>query len=99
MRKKYNDWDFSISGRLRQANRIAIEASKFQHSLIDFTAPLKQQHHSVKPDVVIWMNTIKHSKFADTDAIFTKPDKPTIIITDFNYNVVILSKLVLDRKI
>ena len=42
VRKKFNDWDFTLDGRLRQANRmkkIADESTK-QWVILDFICPL-----------------------------------------------------------
>ena len=46
VRKKVNDWDFSLEGRIRQANRMkklseeAINNSK--HAIADFVCPTKK---------------------------------------------------------
>ncbi len=88
IREKYNDWDFSSEGRIRQARRIhklSIDSDK-DYVVMDFICPLKESRDIVDADYIIWMNTIDSSKFNDTDQVFVPPKKAHIV-TDFNYNI------------
>ena len=63
VRKKYNDWDFSDEGRIRQANRMktlaeeGIKNGKFV--VADFVCPTEKTRSDFKPDFLIWVDTIK----------------------------------------
>jgi len=87
VRKRFNDWDFSIDGRLRQAHRIREEADNAELALIDFIAPLHEQRTIIKPDYTIWMNTTFSSKYKDTDQVFEKPLVFNECVESFNYDV------------
>jgi adenylylsulfate kinase len=75
IRAAYNDWDFSKEGRLRQAYRMSAlsDISPRKHRLVDFIAALKEQREIFNPDIIIWMNTIKLSRFEDDNTIFEQP--------------------------
>jgi len=79
VRNKYRDWDFSETGRLNQANRMRYLADGVEAAgsvaVIDFIAPTLITRKIVNPDFVIWMDTIKESKFEDTNALFEPPNR------------------------
>lgn len=87
VRTAYNDWDFSINGRIRQSIRIGYMSEKMQNVIIDFIAPLEEQRQRINYDVLIWMNTKQSSIFPDTDAVFEPPVNPDIIITELDYDI------------
>jgi len=87
IRTKYNDWDFSVDGRTRQAHRMAEEANKYTAVVIDMIAPLAAHKSIVKADKIIWMNTKKESSYKDTDALFVAPIKVDLEINDFIYDI------------
>lgn len=86
IRTIYNDWDFSESGRLRQAHRIANLAniSNKEFVIADFIAPIQEMRKIYNADYIIFMNTIKESSYKDTDLIFEKPINPNITVTSKN---------------
>jgi adenylylsulfate kinase len=75
VRESYKDWDFSPEGRLRQAERMARLAKKSnaQFVIADFIAPTKQTRDIFNPDMLIWLDTIKSSKYTNTDVVFQNP--------------------------
>ena len=77
IRKKANDWDFSPEGRRRQAKRMADFADKIKkegyHVVADFVCPTSKAREIFNPDFLIWVDTIKESRFEDTNKIFEKP--------------------------
>ena len=92
VRERFNDWDFTPEGRLRQARRMRELADEGlskdrQFVVIDMVAPLKEMRDLIVPDRLVWMDTIQQSKFEDTDRMFEPPEKYNVRITDFNYNV------------
>ena len=74
-----NDWDFSLNGRKRQAERmkkLADEAiEKNNYVIVDFVCPTPQTRQNFNADFVIWMDTIKEGRFADTNKMFVAPKK------------------------
>ena len=86
VRKKYNDWDFSHEGRIRQSIRMRELADSFFNDFViaDFVAPLPEMRHNFKADWVIWMDTIEKGRFEDTNKMFTPPDVYDFRITEKN---------------
>lgn len=83
IRKKFNDWDFSREGRIRQSLRMAEFALKCtgDYVICDFVAPLPEMRHNFKADWTIWMDTIEAGRYEDTNKAFVAPD-----IYDFRIN-------------
>ena len=75
VRQEHNDWDFSIKGRLRQAQRMRLLADKAdtKYVIVDFVCPLLDMRKIYDADWIIWMDTIDQSKYANTNALFEKP--------------------------
>lgn len=87
VRTAYDDWDFGFEGRSRQARRMNELAFEFEQEgkivVLDFVCPLKEFREHIHPDLMIWMDTIKTSKFADTDKIFEPAGEADYIIFDY----------------
>ena len=77
VRKKFNDWDFSKKGVLRQAKRMKSLAGKSKKNFViaDFVCPYEEGRKIFKPDYLIWMNTIKRGRLSTFDKTFQKPKK------------------------
>lgn len=75
VRKKYNDWDFSHEGRIRQSIRMheLAEASEADYVICDFVAPLEEMRCNFKADWVIWIDTIEKGRYEDTNKVFVPP--------------------------
>jgi adenylylsulfate kinase len=75
VREAYNDWDFSPEGRIRQAERMSklAKQSEAKYIIADFIAPTKIIRDLFNPDLLIWVDTIKFSKYTNTDVIFENP--------------------------
>jgi len=76
VRKKYNDWDFSLEGRIRQAERmknLTDNEQKKNHVIADFICPTRNARKKFNADYIIWMNTIKKGRFEDTNKLFEIP--------------------------
>ena len=84
VRKKYNDWDFSHEGRIRQSIRMGelADNSIAEYVIVDFVAPLPEMRHNFKADWVIWMDTIDKGRFEDTNKMFTPPEVYDFRITE-----------------
>ena len=87
VRKFSNDWDFSMEGRIRQANRMKtfadFERDNGRWVICDFVAPTKKTRETFAPDYTIWLDTIKESRYDDTNEMFETPDKIDTHITHF----------------
>jgi len=79
VRTSYDDWDFSLSGRIRQSVRMkyladgVVMAGKI--AVCDFIAPTVEARTNFNPDFTVWMDTIKEGRFEDTNRMFEKPTK------------------------
>ena len=84
IRKKYNDWDFSDAGRIRQSLRMfqfAIECTG-EYVICDFVAPLVEMRNNFKADWTIWVDTIKEGRYEDTNKAFIPPEVYDFRITE-----------------
>jgi len=75
MRKKFNDWDFSLEGRIRQAQRMSqlAAATDSDFAICDFVAPLPEMRDIFAADCTVWVNTIDLGRFEDTNNMFVNP--------------------------
>lgn len=77
VRERYDDWDFSPEGRMRQAQRMkhlsdgVVLAGKI--AVADFVCPTENARREFNPDFTIWMDTIKEGRYEDTNALFERP--------------------------
>lgn len=86
VRKKYNDWDFSQEGRIRQSHRMRELADKSSADFViaDFVAPLPEMRYNYKADWTIWVDTIDQGRFEDTNKMFLPPEVYDFRITEQN---------------
>lgn len=86
IRKRFNDWDFSREGRIRQSLRMFEFAVKCtgEFAICDFVAPLPEMRHNFKADWTIWMDTIDAGRYEDTNKAFIPPDLYDFRITEKN---------------
>jgi adenylylsulfate kinase len=77
VRTKYDDWDFTLEGRMRQAQRMrhlsdgVVMAGKI--AVTDFVCPTRRFRFEFDADFTVWMDTIKESRFDDTNKMFEEP--------------------------
>jgi adenylylsulfate kinase len=86
IRKKYNDWDFSDAGRIRQSLRMfqfAVECTG-EFVICDFVAPLVEMRNNFKADWTIWVDTIKEGRYEDTNKAFIPPEQYDFRVTEQN---------------
>jgi len=83
IRKKYDDWDFSTEGRIRQSKRMYELSTKVEteYVIADFVAPLVEMRENYSADWTIWVDTIREGRYADTNKAFIEPE-----IYDFRVN-------------
>ena len=84
VRRKFNDWDFSNEGRIRQSIRMFDFAMgcKGDYVICDFVAPLVEMRNNFKADWTIWIDTIEKSRFEDTNKVFVPPEIYDFRITE-----------------
>jgi adenylylsulfate kinase len=84
VRRKFNDWDFSNEGRIRQSIRMFDFAMscKGDYVICDFVAPLIEMRNNFKADWTIWIDTIDKSRFEDTNKVFVPPEIYDFRITE-----------------
>ena len=86
IREEYDDWDFTIEGRMRQAARMKyladgiVKAGKI--CVADFVAPTRQAREEFAADYVVWMDTIDQGRFEDTNKMYEPLEQD-----EYNYHV------------
>lgn len=98
VRQEFNDWDFTPAGRLRQVQRMRemADASRADFAICDFVCPTEEYRAVFDADIVIWMDTIKEGRFADTNQVFESPTKYAYRIRDWANNDKTLDLVVID---
>ena len=92
VRKTFEDWDFSVAGRARQALRMRTMADNLlndesvKYVIADFVAPTKELREIYQPDFSIFMDTITEGRFDDTNKVWQQPtsDEYNYHVTKFN---------------
>lgn len=87
VRERFDDWDFTPEGRLRQSYRmrkLADEGLTKDRKIvvIDMVAPLKEMRDIIEPDILVWVDTIAASRFEDTNHMFEEPEHYDIKVTE-----------------
>ena len=84
IRKRFNDWDFSHDGRIRQSIRMAEFALKStsDYVIADFVAPLTEMRNNFKADWTVWVDTISAGRYEDTNKAFVSPTVYDFRITE-----------------
>lgn len=84
VREKFNDWDFSEEGRIRQSFRMKVLADESDADFViaDFVAPLPQMRVNYDADWTIWVDTIKEGRFEDTNKVFVPPENYDFHVTE-----------------
>jgi len=84
VRKRFNDWDFSKEGRIRQSLRMAEFALKStgDYVICDFVAPLVEMRNNFKADWTVWVDTIDQGRFDDTNKAFIPPKEYDFRVTE-----------------
>ncbi len=86
VRKRFNDWDFSREGRIRQSIRMFDFAVSCTEDFVicDFVAPLVEMRNNFKADWTIWMDTIDAGRYEDTNRAFVPPEQYDFRVTEQN---------------
>lgn len=102
IREKYDDWDFSYEGRIRQAKRLYHESTilESEFAVVDFVCPLPEMREIFDADYTIWVDTIAEGRFEDTNKLFVPPTKYDIRVTEQDADkwAGIIIKHILEKK-
>jgi adenylylsulfate kinase len=84
VRKRFNDWDFSREGRIRQSIRMADFAVSCtsDYVICDFVAPLVEMRNNFKADWTVWVDTIDAGRYEDTNRAFVEPEVYDFRVTE-----------------
>jgi len=84
VREKFNDWDFSDEGRIRQSIRMKVlaDSSTADFVISDFVAPIPEMRTNYNPDWTIWVDTIGEGRFEDTNKLFVPPETYDFRVTE-----------------
>jgi adenylylsulfate kinase len=82
VRKQFNDWDFSDTGRKRQAYRMRelCDMVETHHTVADFVCPTEETRELFLPDFIVFMNTIDAGRFEDTNRVFEQPSEVDVLV-------------------
>lgn len=101
VRKEYNDWDFSIEGRIRQSKRMRELSDKIEcdYVICDFVCPLEEMRTNFDANWTVWVDTIKEGRFEDTNRLFVPPVKYDFRITEQNaqYWSELVARTIMDK--
>jgi adenylylsulfate kinase len=103
VRKKYNDWDFSYEGRIRQSQRmreLADAQTEMDYVICDFICPLPDMRTNFHADWTVWVDTITQGRYADTNAMFVPPEHWDFRITtqEAPYWCELVAQTILDNE-
>jgi adenylylsulfate kinase len=84
IRRKFDDWDFSHQGRIRQSRRMReiADVSNRDYIIADFVCPLPEMRNIYDPDFLIWVDTIAEGRFEDTNQVFVEPEQYSVRVTE-----------------
>jgi adenylylsulfate kinase len=83
IRQKFNDWDFSEEGRIRQSQRMReiADVSNRDYIIADFVCPLPEMRSIYSADYTVWVDTIHSSIYEDTNRVFEPPEYYDLHVT------------------
>ena len=88
VRERYDDWDFSMEGRIRQSSRMKHLSDGVvmtgNIAITDFVCPTEEARSNFDADFVVWMDTIEEGRFEDTNKVFVPPANYDLRITEWS---------------
>lgn len=85
LREAIGDLGFSLADRIKQANRLGWLCDVVNRSgavaIADFVCPTAATRQAFGSAFVIWLDRIRQSRFADTNALFEPPDNYQLRVT------------------
>jgi RNase adaptor protein for sRNA GlmZ degradation len=81
------DLGFSLADRIEQARRMGvlcdIANATGKHAIADFVCPTEEARAAFGPCFTIWLDTIKVSRYEDTNLLFVPPNEVDYLITSW----------------
>ena len=88
VRERYDDWDFTMEGRIRQSSRMKHLSDGVvmtgNVAITDFVCPTEEARSNFDADFVVWMDTIEEGRFEDTNKVFVPPANYDLRITEWS---------------
>lgn len=79
---------FSVADRITHAKRMAATAELLELQgvlpILDFVCPTHETQKLFPDSMVVWMDTLKASRFSDTNAVFEPPERVTMHVTHWD---------------
>jgi adenylylsulfate kinase len=92
------DLGFTDADRIEQATRMSrlcdIVLRADRYVIADFVCPTEETRQAFNSNFIIWLDTIKEGRYADTNKLFEKPSYAQLTITSWDYDVDELVKLI-----
>jgi hypothetical protein len=87
-----SDLGFTIEDRIEHSRRLGEMAKMLSGQgytvVVDFICPTKETREAFgKPDILVWMNTIKEGRFEDTNKLWQDPVNVDIEYADFSNDI------------
>jgi adenylylsulfate kinase len=84
IRQAYDDWDFSVEGRIRQSVRMRELADKMNSDYVicDFVCPLPIMRDHYAANFIVWVDTIDKGRYADTNQMFVAPENYNLKVVE-----------------
>jgi adenylylsulfate kinase len=97
IRTKFNDWDFTEEGRLRQSRRMReiADVSNKDYIIADFICPLPAMRDIYAADYTVWVDTIHSSIYENTNQMFEAPEYYNLHVT--TQDAAKWSKIILEK--
>jgi adenylylsulfate kinase len=97
IRTKFNDWDFTEEGRLRQSRRMReiADVSNRDYIIADFVCPLPEMRSIYAADYTVWVDTIHSSIYENTNCVFEAPEYYNLHVT--TQDAAKWSKIILEK--
>jgi len=97
IRTKFNDWDFTEEGRLRQSRRMReiADVSNRDYIIADFVCPLPEMRSIYAADYTVWVDTIHSSVYENTNRVFEAPEYYDLHVT--TQDAAKWSKIILEK--
>ena len=97
IRTKFNDWDFTEEGRLRQSRRMReiADVSNRDYIIADFVCPLPEMRSIYAADYTVWVDTIHSSIYENTNRVFEAPEYYNLHVT--TQDAAKWSKIILEK--
>ncbi len=98
IRELTQNWDFSLRGRKLAAQNMRkfLNDSSSELKLVDMICPTKELRKIIRPDIIVFIDSNRPTKYEDTAAIYEIPTKDecrALFVAKFNRHQETVDKL------